>query len=134
MKLLLVGYFGILKSTIIKVIDMDTFTFYTAIVFFSLLSFIIGGIYTDMKTKKLKEQLDREVRGFNRQLKLLNNSVYGNVGNNCQGSIERRLASLELNEDKTSLNVANLQVDAKNCKGAINKLAKHINYSKSNIV
>lgn len=100
----------------------------------SFFGFWIGVIHNTKQIKKLNKRIDIEVRGFNRQLKLLNNSVYGNLENNCQGSIERRLAQLELNEEKTSLNIANLQVDVRNCKGAINKLAKYTNYSKSNIV
>lgn len=110
----------------------------TAIAYFalvlSLFGFFIGSIYNSKQIEKLNKRIDREVREVNRQLGLLNNSVYGNLENNCRGSIERRLAQLELNEEKTSLNIANLQVDARNCKGAINKLAKYINYSKSNIV
>lgn len=96
--------------------------------------FFIGAIYNSKQIEKLNKKIDKEVRSINRQLGLLNNSVYGNLENNCQGSIERRLAQLELNEDKTSLNVANLQVDARNCKDAINKLARHTEYPKSKIV
>lgn len=110
----------------------------TAIAYFALVlavfSFFIGAIYNSKQIEKLDTRITKELGNFNRQLGLLNNSVYGNLENNCQGSIERRLAQLELNGDKTSLNIANLQVDTRNCKGAINKLAKHTNYSKSKIV
>lgn len=93
----------------------------------SLFGFFIGVIYNTKQIKKLKEQLDKEVCGFNRRLKLLNNSVYGNIENNCQGSIERRLAQLELNIDKHS-DLLNNHMDA------INKLARHTEYPKSKIV
>lgn len=114
----------------------------------SLFGFFIGVIYNTKQIKKLKEQLDKEVRSINRQLGLLNNSVYGNLENNCKGSIERRLASLELDIDKhsdainhhkdiinmQSHQIANLQAKVNDYGDAINKLARHTEYPKSKIV
>lgn len=103
----------------------------TAIACFALVlaffGFFIGVIHNTKQIKKLNDKIDKEVRGFNRQLKLLNNSVYGNLENNCQGSIERRLAQLELTIDTHS----DLLNDHMN---AINKLARHTEYPKSKIV
>lgn len=104
---------------------MDNFIYHIAIILFSLFSFIIGCIYTNIKSKKLNKRIDRELHGFNVQLKLLNNSVYGNFKNECKDSTEERLAQLELNINKHS----DLLNDHMN---AINKLARHTEYPKSN--
>lgn len=96
----------------------------TAIACFALVlaffSFFIGSIYNSKQIEKLNEKIDRQTREFNRQLSLLNNSVYDNLENNCRGSIQRRLANLELDKDKHA--------------DAINKLARHTDYPKSKIV
>ena len=86
----------------------------------SLFGFFIGVIYNTKQIKKLNKRIDREIHSFNVQLKLLNNSVYGNFKNECKDSNEERLASLASDINKLS--------------DAINKLARHTEYPKSKIV
>lgn len=114
----------------------------------SLFGFFIGSIYNSKQIEKLNKRIDREVREVNRQLGLLNNSVYGNLEHNCQGSIGRRLAEVELAMDKhsdlinhykdiinmQSHQIANLQAKVNDYGDAINKLARHTEYPKSKIV
>lgn len=57
----------------------------------ALFGFFIGVIYNTEQIKKLNDKIDKEIRGVNRQLKLLNNSVYGNFENNSQGSSESKV-------------------------------------------
>lgn len=82
----------------------------------SIFSFFIGVIYNTKQIKKLNDRITRELSNFNQQLRIINNSSIGSSPN----VLAQRISDLE-----TQIAVF---------RAAINKLARHTEYPKSNIV
>lgn len=82
----------------------------------SIFGFFIGVIYNTKQIKKLNDRITRELSNYNQQLRIANNSFIGNDPK----LFAQRISALE-NQ------IAFLR-------GAINKLARHTDYPKSNIV
>lgn len=84
-----------------------------------IFGFFIGVIYNTKQIKKINDRIDKEVSGFNRRLKLLNNSVYGNLENNCQGCIDNKVISKLVNEHGDRLahisHVISMLIEHTNC-------------------
>ena len=83
---------------------------------FSIFGFFIGVIYNTKQIKKLNNRITQELHNYNQQLKIMNNSSIGSSSN----VLVQRISDLE-----TQIAVF---------KAAINKLARHTAYPKSNIV
>lgn len=82
----------------------------------SLFGFFIGVIYNTKQIKKLNDRITQELSNHNKQLKIMNNSFTGN---------DLRILAQRISDLETQIAVF---------RAAINKLARHTEYPKSNIV
>ena len=82
----------------------------------SVFGFFIGVIYNTKQIKKLNDRITRELSTYNRQLRIVNNSFIGN---------DPKLFAQRISDLETQIAVF---------RAAINKLARHTEYPKSNIV
>lgn len=82
----------------------------------SLFGFFIGVIYNTKQIKKLNDRITQELSNYNKQLKIMNNSSIGYSPN---------VLAQRINDLETQIVVF---------RAAINKLARHTEYPKSNIV
>lgn len=82
----------------------------------SLFGFFIGSIYNSKQIEKLNDRITRELSTYNQQLRIVNNSFIGN---------DPKLFAQRISYLETQIAIF---------RAAINKLARHTEYPKSNIV
>lgn len=111
---------------------MSELTMFGWALFLTLLGFFIGICTTITNIKKLNKKYN-SLEEANASLLKMHSKLFDDV------SILRGDLNEKINHHKDIINmqshqIANLEAKSNDYKGAINKLAKHTNYSKSNIV